>query len=130
MKRGFTLVELLGTIVILSLIVIIAFPAIISQLKKSNETVDASAINVVESAARKYMQDNKEQYRKALDSTPGKLIKYSSINVTELVDKNYLQETFTDKHEELLKYKVCLYADTQKYRLKVILAGETCPDSV
>lgn len=130
MKRGFTLVELLGTIVILSLIVIIAFPAIISQLKKSNETVDASVINIVESAARKYMQDNKETYRKALDSTPGKLLKYDSINVTELVDKNYLQDTFAEKHSDILTYKVCLYADTQKYRLKVMKADETCPSSV
>ena len=128
MKRGFTLVELLGTIVILSLIVIIAFPAIISQLKKSNDTVDSSAINVVESAARKYMQDNKETYRKALE---GKKKKFDEEpHVAELVDKNYIQETFTEKHSELLEYKVCLYADSQKYIIKVMKINETCPSAV
>ena len=37
MKKGFTLVELLGVIVILSLLMLIVFPNVLSVIKKSNE---------------------------------------------------------------------------------------------
>lgn len=112
MKRGFTLVELLGTIVILSLIVIVAFPAIISQLKKSNETIDSSVINVVEAAAREYMKDNKETYPKALQ---GQTKSYGTITVQSLINNGYVEETLADKHCEIKNDTITLKADEKKY---------------
>ena len=112
MKKGFTLVELLGTIVILSLIVIVAFPAIISQMKKSNEAVDSSVKHVVEAAARDYMNDNIETYRKALQ---GKTVSYGTKKVTDLVTAGYLEETFVDKHCQIKNDTLTLSADDKKY---------------
>lgn len=111
MRKGFTLVELLGTIVILSLIVIVAFPAIISQLKKSNEAVDSSVKQVVTAAAQ-YMNDNVETYKKALS---GKTETYGTKKVTDLVTDGYLEESFIDKHCETKNDTLTLAADEKKY---------------
>lgn len=124
MKRGFTLVELLGTIVILSLIVIVAFPAVISQLKKSNETIDSSTLNFVEAAARNYIKDRKENFPKALDDDSNKVITHGCVTVTDLISEGYLEETFGNKHEDILERKVLLQADAKKYIVKVLEVGE------
>ena len=42
MKKGFTLVELLGTIVILGIIAVIAFPAIINQITDARGDINDS----------------------------------------------------------------------------------------
>lgn len=112
MKKGFTLVELLGTIVILSLIVIVAFPSIISQIKKSNETIDSSTINIVKSSARQYLTDNKESYPKALE---GQTKTFASLTVQTLIDKGYLEESFAEKHCEIKNDTLTIKADSQKY---------------
>ena len=39
MKKGFTLAELLGVIVILGLIALLSFPPIVSQIKKSKKEI-------------------------------------------------------------------------------------------
>ena len=58
MKRGFTLVELLGVIVILGLIAMIAIPTINSALNSSRERAYNEQINTIEDTARTYMSKN------------------------------------------------------------------------
>lgn len=112
MKKGFTLVELLGTIVILSLIVIVAFPSIISQIKRSNETIDSSVVNVVKASARQYLTDNKESYPKALE---GQTKTFANLNVLVLIENGYLEESFADKHCEIKNDTLTIKSDSQKY---------------
>ena len=58
MKKGFTLVELLGVIVILGLIAMIAIPTINSALNSSRDKAYDEQINTIERTARTYMSDN------------------------------------------------------------------------
>ena len=57
MKKGFTLVELLGVIIILSIIVVTVTPNIINTIKKANRQSDIYVSSMVYSALQKYMSD-------------------------------------------------------------------------
>ena len=58
MKKGFTLVELLGVIVILGLIAMIAIPTINSSLNSSRDKAYDEQVRTIEDTARTYMSKN------------------------------------------------------------------------
>ena len=62
MKRGYTLVELLGVMIILGLILLVSFPIIINQIKKSNEAISESTRILIENSAELYISDNEAEY--------------------------------------------------------------------
>ena len=79
MKNGFTLAELLGTIVILALIALIAFPAVLGLLNNSQNETDEAMQNFAITAARNYVNDNMDSYPKALE---GQTKTYTNANKT------------------------------------------------
>lgn len=56
-NKGFTLVELLGVIVILAAIALVAFPPIVNQIKKSNEKLDKALNEVIFTAGEQYLAE-------------------------------------------------------------------------
>lgn len=58
-KKGFTLVELLAVIVILSIIVVIAVPKVLDAIKNSRKSILESTVRVIASSAEKAMLQNK-----------------------------------------------------------------------
>ena len=58
MKKGFTLAELLGVIVILGLIALLSFPPIVSQIKKSKKEIDEGNLIVIQTAFERYKNEN------------------------------------------------------------------------
>lgn len=58
MKKGFTLVELLGVIVILGLIAMIAIPTINTALNDSRQRAYDEQVDTIEDTARTYMSKN------------------------------------------------------------------------
>ena len=61
-KRGFTLVELLGVIVLLALIVLIVFPSIINVIKKSDNSISEANKALIINASKQYVEENKNEY--------------------------------------------------------------------
>lgn len=55
MKKGFTLIEVLGVIVILSIILVIAMPNIINTIKNTNKKLDIYSANMIYKAADNYI---------------------------------------------------------------------------
>lgn len=76
-NKGFTLVELIGAIVILAIILVIITPLVTTTLKKGVEDADKQTINSIKAAARSYVSD----YRDA-----------QCITVNELQTNGYLED--------------------------------------
>ncbi len=108
MKRnGFTLIELIGTVVILAIIALVVLPATLSVMKQGQDEVDKSVIQVVESAANNYVNDNKNLYPKQLETldkgTEESRKSHGTIPTQELVNKGYLENSLYNKNEDALK---------------------------
>ncbi len=59
-NKGFTLIELIGTIVILSLLLIIIIPAVGNKLKKGTEDAEEQTKKSIILAAKNYESDHPE----------------------------------------------------------------------
>lgn len=77
MKKGFTLVELIGTIGIFSLVLVLIVPAVTNSLRKGIEDADENTISNIKSAARNYVSDNKSS---------------TCVNVSTLKNNGYLDD--------------------------------------
>ena len=60
MKKGFTLVELLGVILIMALLAIVMFPNIINHFFTTSEKLDKEIENMIIEAAKDYYADKKD----------------------------------------------------------------------
>ena len=61
-KNGFTLVEILGVIVILGILLILAFPSIIKQVKTTTSDIDKATKDLITSSAVLYIRENRNDY--------------------------------------------------------------------
>jgi prepilin-type N-terminal cleavage/methylation domain-containing protein len=62
MKKGFTLAELLGVIVLISILIIISVPTVINQIRKNVIKADAVVMVILEDATNEYMRNNETIY--------------------------------------------------------------------
>ena len=90
MKKGFTLVELIGVMVILSLIIVFTYPIIIDVLKGENDNKDKYESDMIINAAELYKENNGDicisidtlketKYLKSVDAKyNGKFVKFEN----------------------------------------------------
>ena len=112
-NRGFTLIELVGTIIVLAVITLVALPATLSMLNHGQKTADDSVKEIVKSAANKYVSEhkNESQFSKALgESKKDNGVVYTS----KLKDEGYLADDIYDKYE-LIGSCVLVTSNNQKY---------------
>lgn len=81
MKKGFTLVEMIGSIVILAVLAIVAFPAVLNMLNNSQGKVDSSMQEYIKGAAKEYVLDHVNCYPR---------VSGVNINTSECNDKPQL----------------------------------------
>ena len=82
MKKGFTLVELLGVIVILGVISLITFPIIDKSIKNGKEKSLEQVIHNIEKAAYEYSIKNELLYSTV----------YNKIELSTLISSGFLKE--------------------------------------
>lgn len=58
MEKGFTLVELLATLALFILILVLAIPAIVSQVNSKKEDISDATLKILYDASTRYMDDN------------------------------------------------------------------------
>ena len=85
-RKGFTLVELLATIVVLAIVVSISVYVGIQIVKKSKEKTYEVTINEVESYAKEYMLENSDKLIYINDGE----IEYQCVTIQNLIDFGYL----------------------------------------
>ena len=98
MKKGFTLVEMLGSIIILAIIALVAFPAVLNLLGSSQNKIDSSTKEYVLESARSYVNDHVNDYPRA-----GVL--NEKIEISTLKDEGYISNNTYENKEDLLKGK-------------------------
>ncbi|MDD3392936.1 MAG: type II secretion system protein, partial [Bacilli bacterium] len=89
MKKGFTMIELLGVITILALLAILAFPPILEQIRKATGSISEATMVLIETATESYMDRNENDY-------PIYSGNVFCISLQTLVDSGELDSNLTD----------------------------------
>ena len=84
-KKGFTLIELIGTIVILSLTLLILIPNVTRSIKSGTTKADEQTKTSIELAAKNWASDHKGDLPKNKDGS-------KIVAVTELQSQGYLDD--------------------------------------
>ena len=91
-KKGFTLVELIGVVVILGLIALVAFPSLLNQINNSNKQISDSQKDLIIAATKNYVEENKNEYANK---------NFFVVDVDVLAEKNYIDKklikSYTDE---------------------------------
>ena len=106
-KKGFTIVELLVTIVILGIILTIVYPAVTSTINSSRVKAHNSQIKVIEKAMKLYYLDNVDELQDLNDngtmngcsestaSVPATTASVPNISIQTLIDEGYISDNET-----------------------------------
>ena len=84
-KKAFTLIELLGVIVILSIVALLAFPPLLNQIKNSENKINDAAKTIIVNSAQLYVNDNTEAFSKVNGNI-------YCLNFDDLLSKGYLKK--------------------------------------
>ena len=101
MKNGFTLIELIAVVLILSIILVISVPNLLSNIKDNKIKASQSIENIVVSAARNYAIDNELDYP-------------FRVRISTLCNDGYIECPILDASGEEMYYtseSVRIYAD-------------------
>lgn len=89
MKRGFTLIEMLAVIVIISLISVVTVPAIINQISSKKTEIDTTTKQMIYEATELYMKNDEVSYPRLTNN------KYT-VSLDKLVTAGLLQSPIKD----------------------------------
>lgn len=101
-QRGFTLVELMGVILILGIVLLIAIPAVTKFLGKSKDQYYETTIDNIESATEEFLMD----YNELVPPTQDGGIVYET-SVTEFYLKNLVDLKYLDSVEDPNTHASC-----------------------
>ena len=93
-NKGYTLLELLGVIVILAILVTLVFPSVINFIKSSNDKKDKLTTDLIISATESYIKDNSNQYSAIFGNT-------YCIPLDILVGLNYLDDDIVEDEKSV-----------------------------
>lgn len=109
MKRGFTLIEMLVVIVIISMLSIIVFPLIMNQFAEKKDSISDITKKMIVDAAELYARERN--------------INYGSISLKDLVDDGKLEEPIKDyKTGKTIPLSLKIYIDIN---MNACLEGES-----
>ena len=89
MKKGFTLVELIGVIIVLGLIALIALPPILNAIRGKELEISEASKEIIYSAANLYVSDNSNSFPKTNGNT-------FCVTLDTLVQGDYLPDVVYD----------------------------------
>jgi prepilin-type N-terminal cleavage/methylation domain-containing protein len=92
-KKGFTLVELLGVLVIMAIIMVIVVTPIIGQIRNTAKKLDNASLQVLYKSTASYLDANKNLYPKS-----DGMIYY--ISVGQLIDSDKLVSSYLSSYSE------------------------------
>ena len=85
-NKGYTLLELLGVIILLALLTILVFPSVINTIKRTNDKTDELSMKLISNAVDLYIKNNPDHFMKYNGN------KYE-IEIEDLLDNGNLPES-------------------------------------
>ena len=116
MKKGFTLVELLGVIIVLGVIALITFPIIDKSIKSSKEKALNQIINNIENAAYEYSISNDIGYQTY----------YKSLALDTLISAGILKDNIINPVTNSNMNGCVLYRWNEEYKQYEFTYDEEC----
>lgn len=89
MKKGFTLVELIGVIIVLGLIALIALPPILNAIREKESEISEASEEIIYNATSLYVSDNSNSFPKTNGNT-------FCVTLDTLTQGNYLPDVVYD----------------------------------
>lgn len=126
-NKGFTLIELMGVIVILSIIAIIAIPTIDRQLKEGREDLSENQLENIKTSARLWASDNTDKLPESGDVC---YLRYSNLVTSGYVDEKLIDiNSSVELSDSNLQIEI-KNANSNKYEYNVTFDqnGITTPD--
>ena len=108
--KGYTLIELLGVMMILALLVSFVIPSIINTLKSSTDKKDNLTNDLIINAAEMYVEDNGNEFNVISQKT-------YCITIDKLVDGNYLKDSVISSNDDKNKIVKVTYIDKFNYEV-------------
>jgi|GEM_PF-818250 len=118
-NKGFTLVEMLGVLVLLIIVFMIMFPSLTRMLKNTNSDIDAATLSIIEDATATFLTDQNNLYPRDDDYT-------YCISLSELIDNANL----TEKQIASLDDKEMVVKTTFKNNIPVYSITKSCTSVV
>lgn len=118
-KKGFTIVELLAVIVVLSVVISIAVPVINSSIRKSKEKAYSTKLEIISKQAKQYAQEEEDFLYESSKKYNGYVC--NIVSVSDLVSAGYVdandKDIFDGSHdvvnpktgESMMNEKVMVY---------------------
>ena len=100
-KKGFTLIELMGVIVLLGILGLVVFPAILNQMKKVDTSLSEANRKIVYSAADDYIKDNRNNFQTQIENDSNIVIE-----LDDLVNGGYLSKDIDVKDYRFVEVSV------------------------
>lgn len=118
MKKGFTLAELLGVVVIISVLALLVLPPIVNQITKQESKTSEATIKLIGEAMYLYMDSNKDDYK--LDGESN-----YCVTLQQLVDSDILTTPIRDTNGDNypLNYNVIALV-TSKTNIEYIISED------
>lgn len=87
-KKGYTLIELLAVIILLSLIILISEPSLTKIIKRTQTNYDYTLKVLIENAAKIYVNNNKEEIDDKLSNNDKYCLPIAKLSAYDYLDKN------------------------------------------
>ena len=114
-NKGFTLLELLGVVIILGALSLITFPIILNQIKNAKQGIKDSTKALIIDAAKDYYEDNSNNYDRVEGMT-------YCIDIETLTDENYLNKNLKDENLNNMdtSEKVKMFYHNDKFNYDIV----------
>ena len=122
-KKGFTLMELLGVIIILSILLLIALPSVINSVKNSQSDIDEVTKKLIIDAVNLLIDDSNGYY----DSSDNSKF---CIPLTELIEEDYLKSPIKYKNLDDISNTYSIKVTYNKDYSYELIDSNECPDPV
>jgi len=96
MRKGFTLLELLGIIILLGVIILVAVPTLIQSNKNAEINEKRDFNSTINSACRSYLQIHSEEYDDLLNTNGAS----REISAETLIKEGYLKGTLKNPNSD------------------------------